>query len=163
MGSLWTIPVTTTCGNGSLTQEPFVCSVDMCITLSSIHRKEILPLSTFLYWWCAKSKFCCKYGKRFRQTDVGLDHSSLTYFLTEKVQKEIDHVVSRDRSPCMADRSQMPYTDAVIHEIQRFIDFLPLNLPHTVIKDTKFRNYFIPKVWERFLYANISKIFIYLE
>lgn len=65
--------------------------------------------------------------------------------IEEKMHKEIDRVVGRDRSPCMADRSQLPYTDAVIHEIQRFIDFLPVNLPRAVIKDTKLRDYFIPK------------------
>ncbi|KFP07213.1 Cytochrome P450 2H1, partial [Calypte anna] len=62
-----------------------------------------------------------------------------------KIQEEIDSVIGRDRSPCMADRSQMPYTDAVVHEIQRFIDFLPFNVPHSVIRDTKIRDYFIPK------------------
>ncbi|XP_065699502.1 cytochrome P450 2H1-like [Patagioenas fasciata] len=65
--------------------------------------------------------------------------------IVERMQKEIDCVIGRDRSPCMADRSRMPYTNAVTHEIQRFIDFIPLNVPHSVIKDTKFRDYFIPK------------------
>ncbi|XP_032752198.1 cytochrome P450 2C11-like [Rattus rattus] len=45
----------------------------------------------------------------------------------------------------MKDRSQMPYTDAVVHEIQRYIDLVPTNLPHLVTRDMKFRNYFIPK------------------
>ncbi|XP_064923381.1 cytochrome P450 2H2-like [Columba livia] len=65
--------------------------------------------------------------------------------MAERMQKEIDCVIGRDRSPCMADRSRMPYTDAVAHEIQRFIDFLPFNVPRSVTKDIKFRDYFIPK------------------
>uniref|UniRef100_A0A8C4LVW5 unspecific monooxygenase n=1 Tax=Equus asinus TaxID=9793 RepID=A0A8C4LVW5_EQUAS len=62
-----------------------------------------------------------------------------------KVQEEIDRVIGRHRSPCMQDRSHMPYTDAVVHEIQRYIDLLPTNVPHAVTRDVKFRNYFIPK------------------
>ncbi|XP_051002416.1 cytochrome P450 2C37-like isoform X29 [Acomys russatus] len=65
--------------------------------------------------------------------------------VTAKVQEEIDRVVGRHRSPCMQDRSQMPYTDAMIHEVQRFIDFVPNSLPHAVTCDVKFRNYLIPK------------------
>lgn len=63
-----------------------------------------------------------------------------------KVQEEIDRVIGRHRSPCMQDRKHMPYTDAMIHEVQRFINFVPTNLPHAVTCDIKFRNYLIPKV-----------------
>ncbi|OWK08092.1 hypothetical protein Celaphus_00008515, partial [Cervus elaphus hippelaphus] len=66
--------------------------------------------------------------------------------VTAKVQEEIDHVIGRHRSPCMQDRSHMPYTDAVVHEIQRYIDLVPSSLPHMVTRDVEFRNYIIPKV-----------------
>ncbi|XP_058527975.1 cytochrome P450 2C14-like isoform X6 [Ochotona princeps] len=62
-----------------------------------------------------------------------------------KVQEEIESVIGRHRSPCMQDRSRMPYTDAVVHEIQRYIDLVPASLPHAVTCDVKFRNYLIPK------------------
>ncbi|XP_034362174.1 cytochrome P450 2C29 isoform X2 [Arvicanthis niloticus] len=65
--------------------------------------------------------------------------------VTAKVQEEIDSVIGRHRSPCMQDRSHMPYTDAMIHEVQRYIDLIPTNLPHAVTCDIKFRNYIIPK------------------
>ncbi|XP_058527973.1 cytochrome P450 2C14-like isoform X3 [Ochotona princeps] len=62
-----------------------------------------------------------------------------------KVQEEIERVIGRDRSPCMQDRSRMPYTDAVVHEIQRYIDLVPISAPRATICDVKFRNYHIPK------------------
>ncbi|XP_040848359.1 cytochrome P450 2C9-like isoform X2 [Ochotona curzoniae] len=65
--------------------------------------------------------------------------------VTAKIREEIERVIGRDRSPCMQDRSRMPYTDAVIHEIQRYIDLIPISMPHAVTCDVKFRNYFIPK------------------
>ncbi|MBZ3881379.1 Cytochrome P450 2C18 [Sciurus carolinensis] len=75
----------------------------------------------------------------------GLLHLLKNPEVTEKVQEEIHHVIGRHRSPCMQDKSSMPYTEAVVHEIQRYIDLVPTSLPHAVNCDTKFRNYFIPK------------------
>ncbi|KAI9547604.1 hypothetical protein NQZ68_014870 [Dissostichus eleginoides] len=62
-----------------------------------------------------------------------------------KVQEEIDSVIGQSRQPAMEDRANLPYTDAVLHEIQRIGNIAPLSLPHVTNKEMKLGGYKIPK------------------
>ncbi|KAK1156727.1 cytochrome P450 2K1-like [Acipenser oxyrinchus oxyrinchus] len=62
-----------------------------------------------------------------------------------KVQEEIESVIGRERPPQAEDRKRMPYMDAVLHEIQRVGNVVPMNLLHETTRDTTFRGYRIPK------------------
>ncbi|XP_038623357.1 cytochrome P450 2F2-like isoform X2 [Tachyglossus aculeatus] len=65
--------------------------------------------------------------------------------VAERVYAEIDEVMGRSGAPCLAHRVRMPYTNAVLHEAQRFITVLPTGLPRAVTQDTRFRGYLLPK------------------
>ncbi|XP_029905556.1 cytochrome P450 2J2-like [Myripristis murdjan] len=65
--------------------------------------------------------------------------------IQEKVQAEIDRVIGHSRQPSMMDRANLPYTDAVIHEIQRMGNIVPLSLHHSTNRDIQLGDYTIPK------------------
>lgn len=64
--------------------------------------------------------------------------------IQDRVQEEIEKVIG-DHQPVVEDRKNLPYTDAVIHEVQRFGNIVPLNLPHTTSCDVHFNCFFIKK------------------
>ncbi|XP_075057376.1 cytochrome P450 2B11-like [Mixophyes fleayi] len=64
--------------------------------------------------------------------------------IQKKVQNEIERVIG-SAQPQIEHRKQMPYTEAVITEIQRFGDIIPANAPHATSQDVTFKGYFIPK------------------
>ncbi|RXN24170.1 cytochrome P450 2K1-like protein [Labeo rohita] len=64
--------------------------------------------------------------------------------IQDRVQKEIDQVIG-GRQPVTEDRKNLPYTDAVIHETQRFADIVPMSIPHKTSCDVHFNGYFIKK------------------
>uniref|UniRef100_A0A8B9EEP6 Cytochrome P450 2J6-like n=1 Tax=Anser cygnoides TaxID=8845 RepID=A0A8B9EEP6_ANSCY len=63
----------------------------------------------------------------------------------EKVQKELDAVLGRSNLACYTDRKRLPYTNAVIHEIQRYSNIILIALPRQTVKDTELLGYPIPK------------------
>ncbi|CAD6193426.1 unnamed protein product [Caenorhabditis auriculariae] len=54
-----------------------------------------------------------------------------------KVREEVLRVVGSDRMPSMTDKPSMPYTQAVIHEVQRHSNMIPALPPHKCFEDVK--------------------------
>ncbi|KAL7991091.1 hypothetical protein Chor_014521 [Crotalus horridus] len=65
--------------------------------------------------------------------------------IQEKVQKEIEDVFGLSGSISYQDRKKLPYTNAVIHEMQRVKYVLLMGVPRTSTKDVNMRGYHIPK------------------
>ncbi|XP_039196459.1 cytochrome P450 2J2-like isoform X2 [Crotalus tigris] len=65
--------------------------------------------------------------------------------IQEKVQKEIEEAFSSSVSISYQDRKKLPYTNAVIHEMQRLKNVLLFGLPRQSTKDVTMKGYHIPK------------------
>uniref|UniRef100_A0A3B3TQF7 Cytochrome P450 2F2-like n=1 Tax=Poecilia latipinna TaxID=48699 RepID=A0A3B3TQF7_9TELE len=65
--------------------------------------------------------------------------------IQEQCQQEIDQVLEGKDRVTFEDRLSMPYMQAVIHEIQRLANTVPLSAFHCTTKDTDLMGYSIPK------------------
>ncbi|XP_041852011.1 cytochrome P450 2F2-like [Melanotaenia boesemani] len=65
--------------------------------------------------------------------------------IQERCQQEIDQVLEGKGRPSYEDRNNMPYMQAVIHEVQRIANTVPLSVFHCTTRDTELMGYSIPK------------------
>uniref|UniRef100_A0A8C9W424 Cytochrome P450 2K1-like n=1 Tax=Scleropages formosus TaxID=113540 RepID=A0A8C9W424_SCLFO len=62
----------------------------------------------------------------------------------DRVQEELIRVTG-SRQPRVEDRKNLPYTNAVIHEIQRMANIVPMSIPHITTCDVVFQGFHIKK------------------
>ena len=62
-----------------------------------------------------------------------------------KIQREIDDVIGNSRQPTLADKANLPYLEATIHEALRMFAPVPVTPAHTVFKAVTLQGYTIPR------------------
>ncbi|XP_039890447.1 cytochrome P450 2F2-like [Simochromis diagramma] len=65
--------------------------------------------------------------------------------IQERCQHEIDRVLDGKDRASFEDRHNMPYVQAVIHEVQRVANTVPLSIFHCTTRDTELMGYSIPR------------------
>lgn len=70
----------------------------------------------------------------------------LWIFSTEKVQKELDAVLGPSKLICYEDRRELPYTNAVVHEMQRFSNIISVGMPRVCVRNTTLLGFPLKKV-----------------
>ncbi|NXK12891.1 CP2J6 protein, partial [Herpetotheres cachinnans] len=76
--------------------------------------------------------------------------------IQERVQKELDDVLGCSHLICYEDRKKLPYTNAVIHEIQRYSNIILIALPRQSVKDTELLGFPVPK--NTIILSNIDSV-----
>lgn len=65
--------------------------------------------------------------------------------IQERVHREIDSVLTNGRTPTLEDKHKMPYVEAVLHEVLRFCNIVPLGIFRATSQDASVNGYKIPK------------------
>uniref|UniRef100_A0A3B1K1T7 Cytochrome P450 family 2 subfamily R member 1 n=1 Tax=Astyanax mexicanus TaxID=7994 RepID=A0A3B1K1T7_ASTMX len=128
----------------SLAVEPHVYMKNQSETYGQIFSLDLGGISTVILNGYDAIKECL-----YHQSEVFADRPSLPLFqkmtkMGEKVHREIDSVLN-GRAPTMEDKQRMPYVEAVLHEVLRFCNIVPLGIFRATSQDTVVRGYTIPR------------------
>ncbi|XP_023940890.2 probable cytochrome P450 303a1 [Bicyclus anynana] len=63
----------------------------------------------------------------------------------QKAQEEIDTVIGKNRRPCLDDRPNMPYIEAIVQESIRHFMGRTFGVPHRALRNTTLAGYNIPE------------------
>ena len=85
------------------------------------------------------------------------------YQLANPLQAELDRVVGQNRHPSIADRPALPYTEAVLMEVQRYANIVPNGVQHVNSRDITVNGVTIPAhTMIQPLLTNLLKVIIHL-
>ncbi|XP_033643980.1 cytochrome P450 2J6-like isoform X1 [Asterias rubens] len=117
--------------------------------LKEMNRKKQQGVPTYLTPVTMHHTFGELFGAGTETTSTTL-RWALLYMIAfpdiqSRVQKELDEAVGRNRLPRLSDKPELPFTEAVLSEIQRMGSIVPLGVPHRCTEDTILRGYSIPK------------------
>ncbi|XP_077331118.1 cytochrome P450 2J4-like isoform X1 [Lithobates pipiens] len=76
--------------------------------------------------------------------------------IQEKVHKELDTILDGSKLVCYEDRKRLPYTNAVIHEIQRYANIAAVGIPRTCVKEVHLYTYSLKK--DTMVLANLDSV-----
>uniref|UniRef100_A0A8C9FIB7 Uncharacterized protein n=1 Tax=Pavo cristatus TaxID=9049 RepID=A0A8C9FIB7_PAVCR len=99
-------------------------------------------------FWGQVKPVCCFCNFKICVSVYIYAHICMYVFLVsvEKVQIEIDAVIGQCRQPTMEDKEHMPYTSAVLSEVLRMGNIVPLGVPRMSTNDTTLAGFHVPKV-----------------
>ncbi|XP_030005879.1 cytochrome P450 2K1-like [Sphaeramia orbicularis] len=105
-------------------KDTYFTEMNLIVSVSSLFRAGVRATAGSLQWALL---FMARYPQ-----------------IQNQVYEELNRVVG-SRQVRVNDRESLPYTNAVIHEIQRLADVTPLAIPHQTSQDVTFHDYFIKK------------------
>ncbi|XP_018425389.1 PREDICTED: cytochrome P450 2J2-like [Nanorana parkeri] len=76
--------------------------------------------------------------------------------IQQKVHEELDAVLDGSKLVCYEDRKRLPYTNAVIHEIQRYANIAAVGIPRTCVKEVNVYTYSLKK--DTMVLANLDSV-----